>query len=403
MARFSRPLGLTLLFLILLAATLVAAPPTTPRPVYDPGGNGPDGLLLLREWLREMGYGVGVTGQTAFDPTGSDLLFVYPGAHPFSAAEGERLAEWVEAGGVLVLVAGEDRELWRRFAFETAIGGAAEALVQEQPLLPAASAVISGTSYARRLRLADDFPGVRLLGEEGGTGRPAVAVARRGAGWLWLLSEDFSLTNEKLTGQRSTAQIVPALLRSVPPGGQVIFDTYHLFGPAEEEAGINSLQEWAYTTPSGWAALFVLGLALLFLLLQGQRLGPALSTAAQGRRREAAEFVAAMAGLQRRAGVRDGVARHLRQRLKQRVGRPWRIPAELPDEEFLARLAGADPSISPERLERLRGWLAELSALPDEARLVALAQEMDGEPRGGEERLTGNSQFATRKTNGEVL
>jgi len=162
----------------------------------------------------------------------------------------------------------------------------------------------------------------------------------------------------------------------VPEGGRILFDTYHL---SLQESGTNdgqieSLQEWAYTTPSGWATLFVLLLGFGFLLLHGRRLGPALPTITQGRRREAAEFVVAMAGLQRRAGVRESIARHQRHRLKQGLGRPWQIPADLPDEEFVARLVAANPAVDAARLRKL---LANLTHAADEAALVALAQEVD--------------------------
>ncbi len=376
MAKFSRPSGLFLLFALLLAAALLAQRPTPPRPVYDPSGNGPDGLLLLREWLAEMGYATTTTGQRSFAIGPADLLFVYPGIEPFTAAEGDRLVEWVEKGGTLVLVDTQDDELLDRFDFATVSGDSTDRLLQAQPLLPAASAVITGTNFARRLRLPHDSPAVTLLAEDGSLARPAAALLRRGKGWVWLLSSDFTLTNERLTDSRSTSQIVPALLRAVPDGGRVFFDTYHLFGPdgPQEAKGIASLQEWAYTTPTGWAALYLLGLGFGFLLLQGRRLGPPLQTITQGRRREAAEFVVAMAGLQRRAGVRSSIARQQNQRLKQRLGRPWQIPADLSDGEFVARLAAADESFND---ARLRGLLIRLANAPDEAALVQLAKEVE--------------------------
>jgi len=376
LARNSRFLGLSLLFLILLIAALMARRPTPPRPVYDPASNGPDGLLLLREWLVEMEYAVETTGNRVFALDDADMLFVYPGDEAYSSADGDLLADWIEGGGTLVLVNARDDELLDRFDFSTVSSGSTDRLLQSQPLLPEAAAVITGTNFAHRLRLPNDSPGVVLLADDSSETRPAAAILHQGAGWVWLLSADFTLTNERLTESRATAQIVPALLRAVPDGGRVVFDTYHLFGPdrAEAEEGIGSLQEWAYTTPTGWAALFLLALGFAYLILHGRRLGPPLQTITQGRRREAAEFVVAMAGLQRRAGVRDSIARHQRQRLKQRLGRPWQLPADLPDGEFLARLAAADPSVDE---ARLRALLDDLTNAPDENALVGLAQEVD--------------------------
>lgn len=362
-----------------MTALLVQQPAS--RPLYDPASNGPDGLLLLREWLGEMGYQVGTTGRRTFTLSRTDLLFVYPGEGRFTKAEGDRLVDWVEGGGTLVLVDADDAddaELLDIFDFSTLRGDFSDQLTQRQPLLPEASVAITGTNLARRLRLPDDSRFVTLVAENSGPALPAAAVLGQGKGWVWLLSGDFTLTNEQLTDNRSSAQIVPALLRGVPTDGQVRFDTYHLFDSASAEPGqVDSLQEWAYTTPTGWAALFLFGLGFAYLLLQGRRLGPPIQRVTQGRRREAAEFVVAMAGLQRRARVRDSVARHHIQRLKERLGRPWQIPADLPDSAFLARLAETNPEMNGERMASLRSLLAELSAAPDEARLVALIQKAD--------------------------
>lgn len=376
-AKIGRPLGLFLLFLLLLVIGLLFRPPDS-APVYDPASNGQDGLLLLREWLAEMEYSVDTTGARTFAFDEADLLFVYPGAGRFTKAEGERLVAWVDQGGTLVLVNTSDAELLDIFDFSTARGSRTDRLVQLQPLLPEASAAITGTNSGRRLRLSDGSRFVAVLAEDATLARPAAAVLSQGLGWVWLLSEDFTLTNQLLTENRSSAQIVPVLLRAVPPGGQIRFDTYHLQESTGTEPGqIGSLQEWAYTTPTGWATLFLFGLGALFLLLQGRRLGPPIQTMTQGRRREAAEFVVAMAGLQRRARVRDSIARHHIQRLKARLGRPWQIPADLPDSLFLTRLAEANPEMDDERITSLRALLADLSAASDEARLVALVQEAE--------------------------
>ncbi|MCL4832476.1 MAG: DUF4350 domain-containing protein [Caldilineaceae bacterium] len=373
-----RSAGFLLLFLLLFVAALLSQRPNAPHPLYAPGGDGPDGLLLLQEWLEEMGYRVDETGRTAFAPGPAHLLFVYPGVHPFSPEEVVRLTAWVEAGGSLALVAVDDDELSRTFDFSLMDGGIAGRLVQSQPLLPGASSVITGTNFSRRLGLPGDSKAVTLLAEEGGLARPGLAVLGMGAGWVWLLSEDFTLTNQRLTDDRSTAQVVPALLRAVPPGGQVRFDTYHLFGPAEGATGqIDSLQEWAYRTPTGWAAIFLLLLGFGYLLLQGRRLGPPLQTITQGRRREAAEFVVAMAGLQRRAGLRDSIARHQLRQLKERLGRGLGLPPDLPDGDLLAHLSSPQSGLTGEQVERLGHLLAALAANPDEATLVRLAGEAE--------------------------
>lgn len=380
MKRGHRLVWLTLLFLALLLAALAAQTMARPRlPVYDPASRESSGLLLLREWLVEMGYEVSTTDRDSFDPGDADLLFVYPGRTGFTTAEVNRLTDWVEEGGNAVLVDIRDEILTERFGFGRGRSVGTQRLRQVQPLLPQASTVITSTWTPRRLDLPEDQPWLVLVAEEGARGRPAAAVQRMGQGWVWLLSRDFELTNERLLTERSTAQIVPALLRGVPAGGHVRFDTFHLRDPSTQSGQtIGSVRDWLYKTPGGWATLFFFLLGSAYLLLQGRRLGPAIPVVTQGRRREAAEFVVAMAGLQRRARLTGSIARQQKHRLKQRLGRAWDLPGDLPDDEFVSRLATLDTTLDMDRLRRL---LDQLSENTDEATLVTTIQEIDGDPQ----------------------
>jgi hypothetical protein len=208
-------------------------------------------------------------------------------------------------------------------------------------------------------------------------GEAAVWVERRGEGTFWLMAQRYAFVNADLM-ENEQPYLWLALLRNVPAAGKIVFDTYHLFGPDPLASGrIGSIQDWLYGTPTGWATLFLLLLGLLYLLLSGRRLGPPLTIPTQGRRREAAEFVVAMAGLQRRARASDAVARHHRRRLLLALGRSHRIPADLDDGEFLRQLRAVDPTVSDERAARIERVLAGLSSLPDEERLVAEVAEVD--------------------------
>lgn len=380
MNRGSRLVWLTLLFLVLLLAALAVQAMARPRlPAYDPASREAGGLLLLREWLVEMGYEVSVTDRDGFDPGDADLLFVYPGRTGFTTAERNLLVDWVEGGGSAVLVDIRDETLSEHFDFDRGRSVGTQRLRQVQPLLPQASTVITSTWTPRRLDLPDNQPWLTLVAEQGTTGRGAVAVRRMGQGWVWLLSRDFELTNDRLLLERATAQIVPALLRGVPAGGHVRFDTFHLRDPSTQSSeAIGSVRDWLYRTPAGWATLLFFVLGFAYLLLQGRRLGPAIPVVAQGRRREAAEFVVAMAGLQRRARLTGSIARQQKHRLKQRLGRAWDLPGDLPDDEFVTRLAALDTTLDAERLRRTLGRLSETT---DEATLVSTIQEIDGDPQ----------------------
>ena len=103
-----------------------------------------------------------------------------------------------------------------------------------------------------------------------------------------------------------------------------------------------------------------------------------------------------MAGLQRRARIRDHIARQQRYRLKQFLGKPWRIRPSLSDDEFLRQLQAMDPTLGatarqgvPMRnypppdsgaelsIDEIEQILDELATVPDEERLLLLAQRID--------------------------
>lgn len=380
------------LFLLLLVAVLVWGDSPVEQP-FDPDSRSPSGLLMLREWLQEMGYQVTTSGRTRFAPSPRQhMLLIYPGEEQFTPGEAERLLNWVEEGGTAVIVGHADRELRRAFNYRSRVQPAVD-VEQSQPLLPEAT-----ESFDRGGRGFDPTrdPNIITVLKSGDGAR--LAVLRHGDGWVWLAGESSAFTNGRLSESRAQAQLFPAFLRTVPAGGTVVIDTYHLFGPLlpDELPPVKTFRDWVYLTPTGWAALFLLLLGGGWLLLSGRRLGPPLEVPTQGRRREAAEFVVAMAGLQRRARVRDHIARHQRYRLKQTLGRPWRLRPSLPDDEFLRQLQSLDPTLSRSAhhgaliqgnsgvrarpdltIEQVAAILDELATVPDEERLLQLARRVD--------------------------
>jgi hypothetical protein len=367
-----------LLFLMLIGATLLWGQSRTEEHAYDLNGQGSRGLLLLRRWLQEMGYRVETTSGMTFNlPPEPGLFFVYPGAEPFSEDDAARLAAWVEAGGTLAIIGWGDWELSNAFEYELVsptLGTMGSSARQPQPILPEAPAGFWGPGPVS-LPQPDGADAVPVL--VAANDQPAVWVQQWGDGTLWLFPMRYDFTNAELSAPYQP-HLLLALLRTVEDGGTVTFDTYHLYGPSALADGrVLSIRDWLYGTTTGWATLFLFLLGICYLLLQGRRLGPPLVIPAQNRRREAAEFVVAMAGLQRRARVTDSIARHHRQRLLLALGRPHRIPSDLGDAEFLERLRRADSSMNDQRLAAIGALLRDLSALPDEEALVQLAAEVD--------------------------
>jgi hypothetical protein len=381
------------LFLLLLVAVLLWGDTTVERR-FDPDSREPSGLFLLQEWLQEMGYHVTTTGQRRFALSPRQhLLLIYPGDERFTSSEADSFFEWVEAGGTAVIIGEADTKLRRALNYSALTSFTVGIVDQSQPLLPDASEPFD--RGGRRFDLTEAPQTIAVL--DGNQG-PKLAVLGRGDGWVWLVGEPLAFTNGQLSEDHAQAQLIPAFLRTVPAGGTVVLDSYHLFGPLLPvgAAPVESLKDWLYFTTTGWAVVFLLLLCGGWLLLSGWRLGPPLEVLTQGRRREAAEFVVAMAGLQRRARIRDHIARQQRYRLKQFLGKPWRIRPSLSDDEFLRQLQAMDPTLGvtarqgvPMRnypppdsgaelsIDEIEQMLDELATVPDEERLLQLAQRID--------------------------
>jgi hypothetical protein len=368
---------ITALFVLMLVFALLRGAPQT-EVSHDPDSTGPTGLAALRLWLEEMGYQVERTNNRRFElPDEANLLFIYPNAEPYSPFDAVILYRWVAGGGTLVLIGPTPRESALIDAFGVRPGapaGFGGNVRQAQPLLPEGEAEWLHLGQGNTLDLEDAPQAISVLVTSGGN--PQVAVQSVGEGTVWHLSPDFALTNNGLRDEHQAA-LVPALLRQVPPQGLVVIDTYHLFGTGAEESTIDTLQAWLYGTPTGWATLFALAVVLLYLFLQGNRLGPPLPVTAGQRPREAAEYVTAMAALQRRAHLRNAVVRHHKHRLKAGLGRIYQIGPDLPDDEFVRRLQDVARPHTPEESAELRRLLMALDDNIGENNLVRLVAQID--------------------------
>ena len=157
----------------------------------------------------------------------------------------------------------------------------------------------------------------------------------------------------------------------------MVLETLLQFGSILMGERILTLLDWVYRTPGGWGVLFAVLASGLFLLLQGRRLGPPVVTLAERRRREAAEYVEAMALLSQRAGLRADVAAHQRRRLKRGLARRRPLDPELEDALFVQRLAASEPPLEPEHLAEVVQTLRALAANPSAAQLATLAAGVD--------------------------
>jgi hypothetical protein len=367
------------LLVVLVAFIVLRGEEEAPRP-FDPVSAAPTGLRALWLWLEAMAFTVERNDGAAFSiPDECAVIFVFPNQQAYTAAEAEQLHQWVTAGGTLVLIGASPLEEALSDTFQVEVGPSVAGMVadtaQRQPLVPDLAGPIRLSSNAATLDLSQAPAAIPVLATA--AGQITLAHQPWQQGRIWHLSLHHSLINEQLRDP-AQATLVPALLRHAPSGSRILFDTYHLFGPTVTAgSGIRSLQEWLYRMPPGWAVLFALAVTLLFLLLQGRRLGPPLPAREELRRREAAEYVTAMANLLRRGQQRAFVAAHHKRRLKRALGRALNLSADSDDATFLRQVQQVDEWLSPEELQQLTGILQTLGSTANEHDLIKAVNQVD--------------------------
>jgi hypothetical protein len=375
------------LAIILVVLAFLQNQPQNVEP-YDPDAANSSGLRALVLWLEELGYPVTINHFDTAPSHTTALYWVHSGASGLPDRYSERtvqsLSEWVESGGTLVLVgpAANFAQLIETFGGEQieTIAGMVSDVHQVQPFLPDTPSNWNTFFAANSLEFDEDRAIVPILAHTNGD--PVVALQFAGKGAIWHLTEDFALTNLNLRDER-VASLLPAILRTVPEGAPVAFSTQHLstFDPLlGETTTISTLQDWLYTTPFGQGTLLLVATLFVYLLLQGRRLGPALPAPTATRPREAAEYVKALAGLQRRIRQPRVVAEHHHQRFKSAVGRLAQLPADLPDGDWLAQLRRADllSEVTLDQVSELLSGYADIeNKADDEAALIDLVRDTD--------------------------
>jgi len=369
-------LALAVLVALLLAVTATRQAEPAAAPPFALDSAQPTGLLGLVRWLEALGYRVErARGWELASLPADALLFVYPNQRTFTAAEAAALREWVAGGGTLFLVApaGDLAATFGVYSYPSDTLTIARR--QVQPLLPEGrESYWTSLQFPAQVLDLSGAPGaVPVLADDAED--VVLAVQALGDGVVWYAAPGIALSNDGLR-QNAQGELLPALLRDLPPGGTAVFAAGDFFATAGAQP-IATLQDWLYRTPSGWATLLGLGACALFLLLQGRRLGPALVTTAERPRREAAEHVRALAAMARRMQLSGDLVERQRRRLKRGLAQRRPVSADLPDAEFVERLSRVTPALAPEVLAQVTDILAELRPALDEQRLVTLAAQID--------------------------
>ncbi len=301
------------------------------------------GTVALALWLESMGYRtLRIEGKSFNLPREARVLFTFPNAYgpsgiAFVDDDIQAITTFVERGNTLIVAAESglgstrlgkalqaDTRRLSAFADTSTIGQPlrGDVVPREAAIETALGLALERHNYVEYLRAPD---------------LPVLVSFAYGRGRVWLTSAPRLFVNVNLR-KEANAALVGALVSDAPYGSLVAFDEFHLGQSIPLNSGDTAGLLW--NTPAGWAFLYALLVVFAFLLLNGQRLGRAVPVAQALVRRRPAEYIVAMAHLFRRAHKREMVLGHYHAGLKRRLAKPYGISPDLPDEEFVATLAG---------------------------------------------------------------
>ncbi len=341
----------------------------SPWPVVE--STGPLGLAALHAWLAESGRGpVLLEAPGDRPPAGAVLLLAAPRAE-LAPEDAALVLAHAERGGTVVWAlgpAGSQPELERRLAVSrwpaaSPPPGRTAVALAPHPAFSGLALRWGGAAAASALPEA-----LAVAGEEDGGGerlRAAALSVRWGAGEVIVLaSADLAANDWILHGDNLS------LWARLATRGTVAIDERW----REPRAGP--------LPPSGRGLALVAGQGLLaalaFFWARGRRLGAVRPPSSSEAGPTAADYVASLGALYRRARAEPELAREAWRQVRLRLQRAAGVPATLDDEAAARRLAAVRPAAaSPFRaasaLARAGGGPRELASL-----VRAIARVEDG-------------------------
>jgi hypothetical protein len=282
------------------------------------------------------------------------------------------IEDWVRQGGVLILAGNTAATMLVADHFDFGLSfnpGPLAGLAAQSPILasPPQRDEVRGGFRSTWLAQEDEF--IVLFAKDGS---PVVAANEVADGLLIVSASAFPFSNAGLK-EPGNSQLVLNTISAGGGQGLIWFDQWHLGLQARPATTISGPIDWLRWTPAGRALLYSVLVILGALALSGRSFGRPLTLPERRYRRPPIEFITALANLGRRAGHRQAVLADYHYRLKRSLGYRYRLDPQLPDREFVQRLAQIDAGVDRAALARL---LARLShPQPSEAQLVQLAIE----------------------------
>ncbi len=282
--------------------------------------------------LEESGYTVTrlqmpFTDVAELYKIGTLVVVAPPAAHNPSEEEFARLTEWVEAGGLLIVI---DREIDVSFG-ETSITTSQSTfqstLAPLQPTLYTHDVEqVEVSNFATNVHIENGYYTYHV----GAGGDAVLADAQIGEGRVVLLSDPFIVANNGIA-RADNATLALNLFKN-RPDGPVAFDEFHHGYSAEGSGGLIS---YFSGTPIPWILWQSVFVAALVVYTYGRRFARAIPLKRE-RRTTNLEFVSSMANITRLARATDLAVESIYSEFRKRLCRYNGLPAKI-DNDQLAR------------------------------------------------------------------
>ncbi len=310
----------------------------------------PEGALALYNWLDGLGYRTArVEGDIYSLDNSARALFVLSTRENFTPGEANAVIQWVERGNTLILCDSSPRslELWKELkAGMAGLATASGDLPVEQPIRGDTPVNLHVSTFSSITLNRNDY--VTYLSDRG---EPLIVTFQQGQGRVWLCTVPGLFSNQGLAYDGNAA-MVGAMLSNVPRGSLVLFDEFHI----DYGRPTPSLQSLLVQTPWGWAVILTFAVLFGYVIVNGRRFGRVMPLPQDIVRRSPAEYVTSMARLFRRGDKRAMALKHYRQQLKRRLGRPYALNPDMPDDRFVEALAKQRENLDQQALlQTLRG------------------------------------------------
>lgn len=318
--------------IVVLLATAGSGAGTDTRSgsVYD-GGRG--GAAALRGYVEALGGSTRTIEGDAFDPEGARVVVLLGATELVSDADVGKLRDFVRTGGTVVVAT--EFGIYERAllgAYGISVGGVAVPGPHDLASAIFADPPARTLSIDRGLTLGVGA-NADVLATDGRS--PLAAAVREGGGVFIAVGSLWPFLSGGLA-EGDNARAVLALVKPALAGGAVAFDEYHHGVHPTSDLMVIVEQTWA-----GRALVFAAIVTLLYLVLSGRRLGPAIPLTVRPAR-SSLEYVRSFAALVRRSGRGEVARRRLRADLRTGLSRDLGLDPATPFDRVLVALAARD-------------------------------------------------------------